>query len=167
MKLFAVYIGGALKEANIELHDMRFIAAERIEDTYDKLRKQWWGIPKSLHIDCWCELTQADGYSIALKPAPSADGVKLYYVNLGGYDTSVFSEMHRNMFVVAETEAKAKIRALKTVRHWDAFHKDDMYEAEQCFSLNDQLSGQSLYIHLEKTGNELQPAFTCYYKPIG
>ena len=35
MKLFAIYIGGTHEKALIELHDMRFIIAENIKDTYE------------------------------------------------------------------------------------------------------------------------------------
>lgn len=168
MKLFAIYIGGELKGANIELHDMRFALGESIEDTYEELRRQWWGIPHSLHIDCWSDLIRADGYKITLEKTPPAiSDKKLYYVNLGGYDHNVFSEMHNNMFVVAESESKAKVHALKTVRHWHTFHKDDMYEAEQSFCLNDAANNQLLYIHLEKIADESQPPFICQYKNIG
>lgn len=50
MKLFAIYIGGAHKKSLIELHDMRFVIANTIEETYDTLRQSWWGIPASLHL---------------------------------------------------------------------------------------------------------------------
>ncbi len=167
MKLFAIYIGGEMRGANIELHDMRFVTAESLDQTHEELRRQWWGTPHTLHIDCWSELSHADGYAIHLKPEPSQDPKKLYYVNLGGYDARHFSEMHKNMFVVAETPAKAKIRALKTVRHWDAFHKDDIYEAEQSFCINNAVENKALYVHLEKIADDGQPPFTCFYKPIG
>jgi len=167
MKLFAVYIGGEFKGANIELHDMRFVLADSIDDTHDELRRQWWGIPESLHLDCWSELTQADGYKITLKNEPANDSKKLFYVNLGGYDPAHFTELHKNMFVVSETESKAKVRALKTVRNWDAFHKDDMFEAEQSFCINQSVEGKNWYIHLEKIDDETPSPFTCFYKAIG
>ena len=65
MKLFAIYIGGEHPGANIEVHDVRFIASRTIEDTYGTLREQWWGKPGTLHIDCWSELVRADGYEVA------------------------------------------------------------------------------------------------------
>ncbi len=166
MKLFAIYIGGEFKGANIELHDMRFVVADTIDGTHEELRRQWWGTPGSLHIDCWSELTQADGYKITLQREPSVETKKLFYVNLGGYEPDKFLELHKNMFVVAETASKAKVRALQTVRHWNAFHKDDMYEAEQSFYINDPLKAQLLYIHLEKIDDESPASFCCYYKPI-
>jgi hypothetical protein len=167
MKLFAVYVGGEVKGANIELHDMRFVVAGDIGQTYPELRRQWWGTPQSLHIDCWAELNHADGYHIRLRPEPYLGEEKLFYVNLGGYDTNEFSELHKNMFVVAPSESKAKIRALKTVRHWHAFHQDDIYQAEQAFSLNEEVRVHDLYIHLEKAEHEEPLTFTCHYTPIG
>lgn len=167
MKLFAIYIGGDMAGANIELHDMRFVAADSIEETHDELRRQWWGRPASLHIDCWSEISHADGYAVALKREVSEDVNKLYYVNLGGYDHGQFTEIHKSIFVVAQTPSKAKVRALKTVRHWDAFHKDDMFEAEQTLGIAEALEANALYIHLEKIQDEDQPPFTCFYKRIG
>ncbi len=72
MKLFAIYIGGEFKGANIELHDMRFVVAPSIADTYEALKGQWWGVPKSLHVDCWAEITEIDGYKVELRPEPFA-----------------------------------------------------------------------------------------------
>lgn len=166
MKLFAIYIGGTHKHANIELHDMRFIVAERIEDTYAELRRQWWGVPRSLHLDCWAAVTQADGHAVCLKPQPSLSPRKLYYVNMGGYDPRQFTELHRHLFIVAESEASARSRALKQVQGWDAPHKDNLYEAEQCFCLNDLLSPR-LHVHLERNDAGDFPPFTCEYRKIG
>ncbi|WP_454883885.1 DUF1543 domain-containing protein [Sphingomonas oryzagri] len=166
MKLFAIYVGGEFARANIEVHDMRFIVAPSIEDTYDELRRQWWGSPSSLHIDCWATIDHADGYDVALRPEPYAGAARLFYVNLGGYDPADFSEKHRNMFVVAESLGKAKVKALKAIRDWDAPHKDDIYEAEQAFSLDTVTLDQRLHIHLS-SAREVRPlSFTCEYRPL-
>lgn len=166
MKLFAIYVGGEIEGANIELHDMRFVVAPSIGDTYDELRRQWWGIPKSLHIDCWAELSHVDGYDVELRPEPFLGPEKLYYINLGGYDSGEFLEKHKNVFLVAITLTDAKKRALKEARPWSIAHRDEMYEAEQAFSLNDVGSGQRLYVHLRKTPDARDFAFTCNYTPI-
>lgn len=167
MKLFAIYIGGEARNSNIELHDMRFAIAQNIEDTYESLREEWWGVPHSLHIDCWSAITRADGYSVTLKPEPSQGENKLYFLNLGGYDAADFSEVHKNMFVVAASEQKAKVKALKTVSHWVAFHKDELFEVENSFCLNKAVEDKRLYIHLEKIPDESPAPFICKYKPIG
>jgi hypothetical protein len=167
MKLFAIYIGGEHAGANIEVHDIRFVVAPAIADTYDALRRQWWGIPKSLHLDCWAEITSADGYDVSLRPEPFDGPERLYYVNLGGYDPSEFLEKHKNIFVVAKTVADAKARALKAAKGWKLPHRDEMYEAEQVFSLNEIGSEERLHIHLTPNGETKDQAFTCAYVPIG
>ena len=166
MKLFAVYIGGELEGANIELHDMRFVVAPSIAETYDELRRQWWGIPKSLHIDCWAEIRGVDGYDVALCPEPFAGPEKLYYINLGGYDSGEFLEKHKNVFIVATSVTEAKRRAIKEATDWDVPHRDEMYEAEQAFSLNDCGAPQRLYLHLTPNPQAKELKFTCKYSPI-
>jgi len=166
MKLFAIYIGGEHPQANIEVHDMRFVVAPSITETYDALRRQWWGRPGSLHIDCWAEIAAADGHRLSLRPEPYAGPEALYYVNLGGYDRRQFTEQHRNVFVVADTLARAKARALQKARGWDAPHRDDLYEAEQAFALNAAALAQRLYIHLTPDPAAGDPPFSCDYTPI-
>lgn len=166
LKLFAIYIGGEHPGANIEVHDMRFVAAPSIEDTYEALKRQWWGRPGSLHIDCWSELSHADGYEIALRPEPFFGPERLFYVNLGGYDRIEFAEKHRNVFVVASTPDEAKRRAMKQAMAWAAPHRDDMYEADQAFALDAAAGAERLYIHLTPVALAGDPPFTCNYTPI-
>ena len=165
MKLFAIYIGGELEGANIELHDMRFAVAPSITDTYDELRRQGWGIPKSLHIDCWAEIDHADGYDVFLKPEPFSGQERLYYVNLGGYVPGEFLEKHKNVFVVADTLVKAKARALRSVSGWREAHRDDIFEAEQAFAIG-AANAHGLHIHLAPSAVTKELAFTCDYTPI-
>jgi hypothetical protein len=166
LKLFAIYIGGEHPRANIEVHDMRFVAASDLHGTHAELLRQWWGRPGSLHIDCWAELTQADGYEIALRPEPFDGPERLYYVNLGGYDGVDFAEKHRNVFVVADTLARAKARALKRAAGWLEPHRDEIYEAEQAFALDAPAAAQQLHIHLAPKLLAGDPAFSCDYTPI-
>jgi hypothetical protein len=166
LKLFAIYVGGELDGANIELHDMRFVVAPSISETYDELKRQWWGIPKSLHIDCWAELDQVDGYDVELRPEPFLGPEKLYYINLGGYDAGEFLEKHKNVFIVASTVSEAKGRAIKGAKPWSVAHRDEMYEAEQAFSLNHVGANQRLYVHLTKATDARELSFTCNYTPV-
>ena len=166
MKLFAIYVGGEYERANIEIHDMRFVPAESLEETFEQLRNEWWGIPKSLHIDCWAQLSEVDGYAVSLKPYPYAGAERLYYVNLGGYDRAEFIEKHKNAFVVATSAPDARKRAVAQVKHWYAPHRDEQYEAEQVFGLRDALLPQNLHIHLERTSTGGNLKFKCEYRPI-
>src|SRR4051812_44142671 len=98
MKLFYLYIGGATHTSLIELHDVRFTVGKTLQSTYDDIRQSWWGTPDSLHLDCWGELTSADGYNISLKPEAPESEDKLYFVNMGGYAPDDFTELHKNIF---------------------------------------------------------------------
>jgi hypothetical protein len=145
---------------------MRFVVAPSIADTHEQLREQWWGIPKSLHIDCWAEIAHADGYDVTLSLEPFLGPERLYYVNLGGYDPSEFIEKHKNVFVVAESVPQAKARAIKAVKGWTQPHRDEMYEAEQAFCLHECVRERRLYIHLTRAAEGRDVQFTCEYKPI-
>ena len=64
--LYLVVLGGRAKKANIELHDVRWVVGSKIEDTYDTLRKDWFGSPKGLHIDSYKKIQYIDGHKINL-----------------------------------------------------------------------------------------------------
>ena len=64
--LYLVVLGGRAKKANIELHDVRWVVGSKIEDTYDTLRKDWFGSSKGLHIDSYKKIQYIDGHKINL-----------------------------------------------------------------------------------------------------
>ncbi len=167
MKLFAFYVGGKTHNSNIELHDMRFCIGDALEDCYDDLKRQWWGTPESLHLDCWGEVRSADGYDILLRPEAYEGEDRLFFVNLGGYQAGEFTELHKNIFVTAPSESKAKVKALKTILDWGQHHKDNMFEVENMVCLDSVAGEKGLHIHLEKTSSPTPFQFSCGYKPIG
>ena len=167
MNLYVIYIGGRMEKSFIELHDMRFVIAEKIEDTYEELKSQWWGIPESLHLDCWGALKSADGHNIDLRKEPSHDINHLYFVNLGGYNSQEFTEHHKNIFVIASNKKEAKGKALQQISDWESPHRDYLYEVETCLSINTISEKKGFYIHLEESKNPLSFDFICQYVPIG
>ena len=64
--LFLVVVGGRAPKANIELHDVRWVIGSTIEETFDDLRKSWFGSIKGLHIDSYKKITSIDGFKINL-----------------------------------------------------------------------------------------------------
>ena len=65
--LFLVVIGGSAPKANIELHDVRWVIGSCIEDTFDSLRKNWFGTLEGLHIYSYKKIISVDGYKINFK----------------------------------------------------------------------------------------------------
>ncbi len=64
--LYLVLLGGRAKKANIELHDVRWVVGSKIEDTFDTLKKDWFGSSKGLRIDSYKKIQYIDGHKIDL-----------------------------------------------------------------------------------------------------
>ncbi len=167
MKLFMFYLGGNCGNSNVELHDVRFSIGETPEDCHEDLRKQWWGIPESLHLDCWGAVEQADGFDVALTRGAQQEGnEKLFFVNLGGYDPAEFSELHRNVLLVAPDAKAAKAKALTQIQRWSLPHKDNLFEVEKAIDLTALLETYGYWLSLQKTTEERPFKFVCDYLPI-
>ncbi len=118
--LYLVVLGGKAKKANIELHDVRWVVGSKIQDTYDTLRKDWFGSPQGLHIDSYKKIKYIDGYKIKLiyfekdnidkKQLEKKNKAKkhLWFVNLGGYNSTSMQEKHEFGLVTASTKLEAK-----------------------------------------------------------
>jgi hypothetical protein len=168
MNLFVIYVGGKTETSLIEVHDIHFAVGEKIEDTYNQIRNQWWGTPSSLHLDAWGILKCVDEYNIVLKKESSIDNAnKLFFVNLGGYNPHEFTELHKNMFVVAENAVAAKAKAKSTISSWNVPHTDNLLDVDDCVNVSDLLASKGVSIHLEPTNDAAPFDFICKYVPIG
>jgi hypothetical protein len=167
-KLFMFYIGGDCGNSNIELHDVRFSIGATPEGCHDDLRHQWWGKPKSLHLDCWGEVAQVDGYDVVISTtAPSSDDPKLFFLNLGGYAPDMFAELHENTLTVAPDVQSAKKQALSKVTGWKQVHRDAGFEVEKAIDVSLMTSQPGLHLNLVKAAEEKPFAFTCKYLKLG
>ena len=104
--LFLVVLGGRVKKANVELHDVRWVVGSRIEDTFDELRNDWFGNFEGLHIDSYKKIKQVDGYKINLNKIlnkklknkkffnRNVSQINLWFFNIGGYDPNSVQEKH-------------------------------------------------------------------------
>ena len=137
--LFLVVLGGRADKANIELHDVRWVVGSQIEDTFNDLRNNWFGLIDGLHIDSFKKIEYIDGYKINLKnfeknkiknkQAFSQINVQknLWFVNIGGYDPSSMQEKHEFGLVVASSSLEAKNKAKsKWLSGCRKKHKDDI-----------------------------------------
>ncbi len=130
--LFLVFVGGRAPKANIELHDVRWAVGTRIEDTFDSIRKNWFGSIEGLHIDSYKKIESVDGYKINLTKLEKVkknflNKEKLWFVNLGGYERDSMQERHEFGLVVAKNSQEAKkIAKSKWLLGCKKIHKDNI-----------------------------------------
>tara|TARA_Y100001968_G_C19358946_1_gene718695 strand:+ start:483 stop:1109 length:627 start_codon:yes stop_codon:yes gene_type:complete len=150
-KLYLVLLGGRTKNSNIEQHDIRWVVGHRIEDTFKQLRKEWFGLQSSLHIDSYIHIKYIDGYEIILCKDNNNQQCKnrinrenhfeankyLWFVNLGGYESSQMYELHECKLLVTDSKSNAKKLALNSSAIKDKKHKDDIYNIKSSFSIDD------------------------------
>ncbi|RTE85793.1 MULTISPECIES: DUF1543 domain-containing protein [Gammaproteobacteria] len=162
MKLFLVYLGGSAPQANIELHDVRFVVGETIEDCYPQLRKQWFGTQKGLHLDSYVQLHHVDGYKIELKSDPSEQSERLYFVNFGGYKQGQLAEAHEFMVCVARSVEEAKaLGKQRLMLGTNMPHKDNLYALDDLLTV-DMLEGWHVHLHKDGNTQDLVPDWSGY-----
>ena len=147
--LYLVVLGGRAKKANVEQHDVRWVVGSKIEDTYDTLRKDWFGSPIGLHIDSYKKIKYIDGYKINLinleknkteknKLLKNKDKKYLWFVNIGGYNPTSMQEKHEFGLVTASNKLEAKnIAKSKWLIGCKRKHKDDIASLETLISCDD------------------------------
>ena len=148
--LYLVVLGGRAEKANIELHDVRWVVGSKIEDTYDTLRKDWFGSSKGLHIDSYKKIQYIDGHKINLiniekrkigkkqlvkKIIPQKN---LWFVNIGGYNPTSMMEKHEFGLVIASNKLEAKnLAKSKWLIGSKKKHIDDLSSLEMLISCDD------------------------------
>ena len=148
--LYLVVLGGRAKKANIELHDVRWVVGSKIEDTYDTLRKDWFGSSRGLHIDSYKKIQYIDGYKINLINVENHKIEKkqlvkkikpkktLWFVNIGGYNSTSMQEKHEFGLVIASNKLEAKnIAKSKWLIGYKKKHIDDLSSLEMLISCDD------------------------------
>ncbi len=112
MYLFMFYVGGNAGKSNIEVHDIQFVVA-RTPEAWPALREAWFGDADKIHIDGYSRINWADGYEVTLARTPAHGGVKLFFVNAGGYRSDTTAELHEFGLFAASDAREAKEKALK------------------------------------------------------
>ena len=145
LSLFIVVLGGRSLKSNIEMHDVRWVLGESIEDTFSELRKQWLGKRSGLHIDSYKRIQYVDGYKIEISRSNKDNSISkkkedesLWFINLGGYDPRKMYEEHEFTLVVANKATDAKKKA-KT--NWESSlrnkHNDDYSDIKNFEQVDD------------------------------
>ncbi|MHC1478691.1 DUF1543 domain-containing protein [Frateuria aurantia] len=165
-QLYMFYVGGNAGRSNIEVHDIQFAAVSRPEQAYSALREAWYGDPDKLHLDGYMPITWADGYAVSLGARPCPSGLKLFFINMGGYHQEQLAELHDfGLFVAASAEeAKAKARQ-SLLPDVDIPHRDNLKDIDHCLALS-QFEGCHVQLNPDPDGHPDRPAWQGYL-PIG
>lgn len=162
--LFMVQLGGRPKGRLIEQHDMFFGVANQVSEVIDDINHHWPEVKNKWHIDSYRAITKVDNYSVKLvelsNRVDAENGLKLFFINLGGYQRGSFEEFHHKLLIVAATQAEA-IKQAKQSTFYKAFtfkdkdspfnaasHIDDKFEVDidDIYNVNDLISNVQILI---------------------
>jgi len=151
LKLFMVLIGCKPPVRNTEQHDIFFGIGENLQQLIPDIISFWPEAKSKIHLDAWCQLSQAGGYDIKIyaREQMPAEPVspKLFFINLGGYKPGEFEEFHYKIVVVGKDKGDAIAQAKKTAffRHTGFAgansHVDDKYgiDVDDIYEIGDIL----------------------------
>ena len=140
--LFIVMLCGRHARANTEVHDVVLAVGDSLEEVYPQLKNAWFGEPQGLHIDAWAKLQglkfEHKNYQIHFtNTQPNQSDMKLWLINLGGYDAHEFGELHRYVLVVAQNAIVAKEKGkVHFAQHWQKQHTDRVLDVDDCIAID-------------------------------
>lgn len=153
MKLYQLLLGSKAPQRNVEQHDFFFGIASSLKALVPQIKAFWPEAGNSIHIDGWREVNSVDGYriSVALKEEhqnTSQQENKLFFINLGGYQSGKLEEQHYTVLSVKPDRAEAVQDAKKTVFFKTnsikgaTSHVDDKYgiDVDDIYRIEDILS---------------------------
>jgi hypothetical protein len=118
LKLFMLLLGSKAPGRHVEQHDYFFGIASNLKDLIPDIKAFWRGTSANLHIDGWREVNAVEGYRIKVVTKEDADITspnKLFFINLGGYQSGKLEEQHYVVLTVKDDRALAIQEAKKTV----------------------------------------------------
>jgi hypothetical protein len=167
LKLYMVLLGCTPPGRNTEQHDVFFGVGEELRDLVEDFRRFWPEAEEGLHIDAWKEISGSDGYRVEIVPRQSAaeKGVRLFFINLGGYKPGDFEEYHYKLVFAAEDKGLAIQLAKQSAFYLHAgfkgaeSHVDDKFgvDVDDCYEITDILpdsvkSKYSIVLHPDGSG---------------
>ena len=164
--LFMVQLGGRPKGRLIEQHDIFFGIANQVSELVENINHHWPEVKNKWHIDSYRAITQVDDYAINLVESnhqlESDNDLKLFFINLGGYQHGSFEEFHYKLLIVASSQAEA-IKQAKQSEFYKQFtfkdtsspfnaasHIDDKFEVDidDIYNVNELISNVKILIEL-------------------
>lgn len=118
LKLFMILLGSKAPNRNVEQHDYFFGIATTLKELVPAIRAFWPEAGNSIHLDGWREVNQVDGYQIKVisKNEPhELSSKKLFFINLGGYQSGKLEEQHYTVLSIHDERTQAIQEAKKTI----------------------------------------------------
>ena len=162
--LYMIQLGGRPKGRLIEQHDIFFGVANQVNELIADINNHWPEVKNKWHIDSYRAISKVDNYAIKLVEsniqAECANDLKLFFINLGGYQQDSFEEFHYKLLIVADSQADAVKQAKqsefykqftfkdKTSPFNAASHIDDKFEVDidDIYNVNDLISNVKIII---------------------
>lgn len=181
LKLWAVLLGGRPADARIEQHNVFWGAAYELKDLYGAIKRSWLAA-RQVHIDAYMCVEQIGDYDVMICEKKEVTNLtnldiekKLFFVNLGGYQEGMMTEIHKVLLVVASDENEVKttlIERLKLSYEEDLFtHMDDCHllsaniDVEIPNNLESNQKEFTVCLKKVRSGSDLYPKVVVgYYK---
>jgi hypothetical protein len=167
--LHMAIIGCTPKGRFTEQHDVFFGIGTDMKSLVPEMKAFWPEAKGKIHVDAWRKVTNVNGHAITIIPfrgiteSAGEAGIKLFFLNLGGYKPGEFEEYHYKMLIAAPGAAEAIAASKKTTfyKHYGfkgaTSHVDDKYgiDVDDIHALKDILDPRykeqfSLSVSLEK-----------------
>ncbi|QOD11689.1 DUF1543 domain-containing protein [Psychrobacter sp. 28M-43] len=164
LTLYMVQLGGRPKGRLIEQHDIFFGAASQVSGLIADINEHWPEVKNKWHIDSYRAITKVGNYTIKLiessEQVEAATDLRLFFINLGGYQQGSFEEFHYKLLIVAPNQADAIKQAKKSDFYKQftlkdetspfnaASHIDDKFavDIDDIYNVNDLISSVQLSI---------------------
>ena len=162
--LYMVQLGGRPKGRLIEQHDIFFGVANQVNELIADINNHWPEVKNKWHIDSYRAITRVDNYTIRLvessQQVENTNDLKLFFINLGGYQQGSFEEFHYKLLIVATNQAEA-VKQAKQSEFYKRFtfkdkssafnaasHIDDKFEVDidDIYNVNDLISNIKIII---------------------
>jgi hypothetical protein len=151
VKLYMLLLGSKAAKRNVEQHDYFFGIATSLKELVPKIKAFWPEAVNSIHVDGWREVSQVDGYSIRVinrDEQSQSSGKRLFFINLGGYESGKLEEQHYVVLTVKDDRAQAIQDAKKTIFFKKSSmkgansHIDEKYgiDVDEIYKLEDLIS---------------------------
>lgn len=119
LSLFMILLGSKAPARNIEQHDFYFGIGTDLKDLVADMKAFWPEAGNSIHIDGWRRISRVDRYSISVKERTDTDTPtpqnKLFFINLGGYQSGKLEEQHYTVLAVHSDRMEAIKHAKNTL----------------------------------------------------